>query len=71
VFETLIGFAISVSEQPNTFKNVYGGKEHINITYILHARNRNSTLWRDLSVQQATITVRKASNYEVKLRAEK
>jgi len=71
VFETLVGFAISVSEQPNTVKNVYGDKEHIHITYILQTRNRNSMLWVDLSVQQATRTVRRASNHEVKLRAEK
>jgi len=71
VFETLVGFAVSVSELPNTVKNIYGGKEHIQITYIIQTSNRNSMLWGDLSVQQATRTVRRASNHEVKLRAEK
>ena len=40
------------------------------ITYIVQARNRYRTLWRDHSVQQVTRTLRRASNQEVKLRAE-
>jgi len=71
VIETLVGFAISVSEPPNTVKNAYGGREHIQVTYIIQTRNRNSMLWGDLSVQRATRTLRRKPNHEVKLRAEK